>query len=260
MLQIFGGKQGIGGQRAAQVHAFAAQARQCGFDGVDFFMAKVATFTGVRVQAADQDARIGDAELLLQVGVQDPRDAFQAFRGDGVGYIAQGQVSGHQGHTQAASGQHHHHLRGAGEVGEEFGMAGKGDTALVDHTLVHGRGDHPGKMPIQAALACAGQGFQDKSGIGLVQLASHHRVLQWCIPDIQAAGWSWLVGKRVEADREQIDSHTQLRGPLGEQVTAGDGNQGVRLGLRGEQQAQVGTYTGRLTGCEGEALKFHWEA
>ncbi|MNH19913.1 hypothetical protein D3C79_796640 [compost metagenome] len=115
-------------------------------------------------------------------------------------------------------------------------------------------------MPIQAALPGAGQGFQDKSGIGLVQLASHHRVLQWCIPDIQAAGWSRLVWKCVEADREQIDSHTQLRGPLGEQVTAGDGNQGVRLGLRGEQQAQVGTYAGWLAGCEGEALRFHWEA
>ncbi|MNN35335.1 hypothetical protein D3C81_1491850 [compost metagenome] len=260
MLQIFGGKQGVGGQRAAKVHALAAQARQCRFDGVYFFMAQVATFAGVRIEAANQDARVGNAELVLQVGMQDPRDTLQAFAGDGVGNVTQGQVSRHQGHAQAAGCQHHHHLRGAGQVGEEFGMPRKGDAAFVDHALVHGGSDHPGEMPVQAALPGAGQGFQHERGVGLVQLACYHRVLQRRIPNIQAARGGGLVGEGVEAHRQQADGHAQLRGPLGEQVTAGNGNQGVWLGLRGEQQAQVRTYAGRLAGCEGEALRFHCAA
>lgn len=61
-------------------------------------------------------------------------------------------------------------------------------------------------------------------------------------------------------NRQQTDRQPQLRGPLGEQVTAGDGNQGMRLGLGGEQQAQVRTYASRLAGRDGEAQGLHWAA
>ncbi|MNC73139.1 hypothetical protein D3C75_1242900 [compost metagenome] len=80
-------------------------------------------------------------------------------------------------------------------------MAGEGDPAFVDHAFVYGGGDHPGKMPVQAALAGTGQGVEYKGGIGLVQLASYHRVLQWRIPDIQAAGRGGLIGERRGRDR-----------------------------------------------------------
>lgn len=47
-------------------------------------------------------------------------------------------------------------------------MAGKGDAGFVDHALVHRCGDHPGEVPVEAALAGAGQGFQDVGGVGSV--------------------------------------------------------------------------------------------
>ncbi|MNV25737.1 hypothetical protein D3C71_1168450 [compost metagenome] len=223
-------------------------------------MAQVSAFTGMRVEPADQDARPGDAELVLQVGVQDSRDAFQALRRDCIGNLAKGQVSGHQGYAQAARGQHHHHLRGVGQVGEEFRMPGKGDAGFVDHAFVHRRGNHAGEISAQAALAGAGQGFQYEGSVGLVQLPGDDLGVERCIPDIQAVGWRGYIRPAVRCDRQQIDSHAQLRGPLNEQVAAGNGNQGVRLGLRGEQQAQVGTYAGRFTGCQRETFGFHCAA
>ena len=61
-----------------------------------------------------------------------------------------------------------------GQVGEEFRVPGKSDTGLIDHAFVHRSGDHAGKMPVQAALAGAGEGFQDESGVGFVQLPGDH--------------------------------------------------------------------------------------
>ncbi|MCY1174309.1 hypothetical protein D9M73_145070 [compost metagenome] len=212
------------------------------------------------VEPTDQDAWLGDAEFFFQVGVQDSRHPLQTLRRDRIGNLAQRQVGGDQRHAQTTGGEHHDHLRGMGQVGEEFRVPGKSDTGFIDHAFVHRGGDHSGKMPIQAALARSGQGFQDESGVGLVQLPGDDLGVERCIPDIQAVGGSGNIRPVVRRDGQHIDSHTQLRGPLKEQVAAGNGNQGVRLGLRGEQQAQVGTYAGWFAGCQRETLGFHCAA
>ena len=85
-------------------------------------------------------------------------------------------MGGHQGHAQAAGGEHHHHLFAAREVGEKLGVPGEGDAGVVDHALMHRCSDHSGEMPIQAALGGAGQGFQDVGGVGLIQLSGS----DWC--------------------------------------------------------------------------------
>ncbi|MNN21902.1 hypothetical protein D3C81_1352390 [compost metagenome] len=204
------------------------------------------------VEPADQDARIGDAELVAQVGMQDARDSLQAIRGDGIGHLAQGQVSGDQRDAQSAGGQHHHHLRGRGQFREEFGMPGEGDAALVDHALVHRRGDHSGEVAVQAALAGAGEGFQHIAGIRRVQLAALHRSGQWCIPHVQAAGLRGLLWPVARSDRQQADRQAQQCGALGQQRLAGDGHQRVRLRLTGQQQTQIGTDAGRFAGSQRE--------
>lgn len=147
-----------------------------------------------------------------------------------------------------------------GQVGKEFGVPGERDACFVDHAFMHRGGDHAGKVAIHAALCGAGQGLQHKGGIGLVQLAGGNRGIQRGVPHIQAACWSWLFGPVARPNREQADSHTELRGPLKEQVAAGNGNQGVWLVLRGEQQAQVGTYACRFAGCQGKTLCVHCAA
>ena len=71
------GKQCVRGQRADQVHAFAAQLVQYRSDDFDFLAAHVAPFAGMGVEPGNQDARLRDAELALQVGVQDADGDFQ---------------------------------------------------------------------------------------------------------------------------------------------------------------------------------------
>ncbi|MNX10757.1 hypothetical protein D3C86_405040 [compost metagenome] len=223
-------------------------------------MAQVSAFTGVRVESANQDARAGDAEFILQVAVQDPCHALQPFGCDCVGNLAQGQVSGDQCHAQTAGGEHHHHLGGVSQVGEEFGVSGERDARLVDHAFVYRGGNHPGEVAVEAAVAGAGQGFEDERSVGLIQLPGNHGGAQRRIPDIQAACGCRGVRPVIRADIQQVDGQPQLRGPLGEQVAAGDGNQGMWLGLRGEQQAQVGTDAGWFAGCQRETLGFHCAA
>jgi hypothetical protein len=58
-------------------------------------------------------------------------------------------VRGHQRDPQAARRQHHHHLFGVGQLGEKFGVAGKGDAGFVDHAFVYWRGDHAGEVTVE---------------------------------------------------------------------------------------------------------------
>ena len=82
--------------------------------------------------------------------MQDADDLFQAVRGDGVGDLTQRQMSGGQRHAHAAAGQHHHHLGRVRALGQVFGVAGEGDAAVVDDSLVHRRGYHGGEFAGQA--------------------------------------------------------------------------------------------------------------
>ena len=48
--------------------------------------------------------------------------------------------------AHTATDQHHHHLRGAGLLGKKFGVAGEGNTGIVDYAFVHRRSDHAGEL------------------------------------------------------------------------------------------------------------------
>ena len=123
-------------------------------------------------------------------------------------------MRGHQRYTQAARREHHDDLFGVGQLGQKLGVPGEGDTALIDYALVHGSGNHPSKMPVQAALAGAGQGVQDIGGIGCVELARDDRCTQWRIPDIQAARRGWCNGPGARSNGDQADVQAQLLGAL----------------------------------------------
>ena len=97
-------EQRVGGQRADELHAFATQAIECGLDDVDFLAPEVAGFAGMRIEPGHQDVRPGDAELALQVRVQDADHRIEQRRGNGVGHLAQRQMGGGERHAQAAAG------------------------------------------------------------------------------------------------------------------------------------------------------------
>ena len=168
MLQVLGSEEGVGRQRADQVKTFATQALEAGFDHLDLFPAQVTAFAGVRVESADQDARMGDAELVAQVGVEDARDPGQALVANGVGDPRSGRwvVARATRRPRVASiiTTWAVWVRSArNSVWPEKGMP-----ASLITPLVHRCGDHPGEVPVEAALAGAGQGFQDVGGVGSV--------------------------------------------------------------------------------------------
>ncbi|MOA22109.1 hypothetical protein D3C78_1426490 [compost metagenome] len=142
-----------------------------------------------------------------------------------------------------------------GQLGEKLGVSGEGDTGLVDHALVHRGGDHPGEVAVDAAVAGAQQGLQHVAGVARVELAGDHCCGQRRVPHVQTAGRRRSVRPGAGAYRQQGDVQTQQRGAFGQQLTAGDRHQGMRLCRAGQQQAQVGTDAGRLAGRQGKALR-----
>src|SRR5450830_1603704 len=87
--QVFLLEQGIGRIRSARIDAARLG---CGYrwgNYVDFFAPQITTFARMRVEAGDQDARCGNAELLLQISVDDVQRHSQAVQGDGGRHIFQ---------------------------------------------------------------------------------------------------------------------------------------------------------------------------
>ena len=154
--QLAGQEGGVGGQRADQPQAFAAQALQGRFDDLDFLPAQVAILARMRVQAEHGDDRFGDPEVAAQGGIDDAQRAVECIGRDRIGDCAQRHMHGQQGDPHDPVGQHHHHLAPRMR-GEQAGGAGEGDAALVDRGLVHGAGHHAVAIAVEAGLRGAGQ-------------------------------------------------------------------------------------------------------
>ncbi len=88
-------------------------------------------------------------------------------------------------------------------------------------------GDHAGEVPVRAALAGAGQGLQyERRRWPCPSCPAATLRIERCIPDIQAVGGSGTSGQ-LSGVAGSTSTHAQLRGPLKEQVAAGNGYQGV---------------------------------
>src|SRR5690606_2271489 len=256
MVQILGREESVRRQGAFQQHALATQALEQWDDHIQLLAAQMATLAGMGVQPADQDAWGGQAELGLQVPVEYAYDLFEGLVGDGIGYCAQWQVGGGQGHAQAGAGQHHYHLGGAGLLGEEFGMSGEAYAGIVDDTLVYGRGNHRSKMPVQAALAAQAQGFEDVTGVARIKLARDAGAGQGHRQHAQLAGLLRLWGLRGVKEI-QLNVEAEHAGPLGQHVGIGDHDSLMGAGLGGQLQAQIGPDAGGFAGGKGNGQNAH---
>ena len=121
----------VGGQRSAQVHAFAAQPVQHRNDHLDFLAADLAAFARMRVQPRHGQPWRGQAELRDQRRMGDADARLEQFGRERGGHLGQRDVNGRRHHAQLVRGQHHHHLGHPGQMGEVFRMAGKGEARAV---------------------------------------------------------------------------------------------------------------------------------
>ena len=102
---------------------------------------KEALLAGVRVERAERQPRLGDAEPLLQRGAGDLAGAHDPVGGEQQRHIAKRDVGGDQDHAQAVARQHHRDVAAAGEVRQPFGVSGKRKTGEMQGMLLHRCGD-----------------------------------------------------------------------------------------------------------------------
>ena len=105
------------------------------------------------IETGDENARTRDAKFALQVVFEHDQHARELRCIDAARHVSQCKMGGCQchAHHRLAAGEQHHHLRRRGLPGEIFGVAGEGDAGVVDHALVHRRGDHGGELARHAA-------------------------------------------------------------------------------------------------------------
>ena len=105
-------EHGVRRQRAASLDALGAQ----GFDGrrddVDLFGAERAVFAGMRIEAGDDEARMGEAETGLQILDHDAGGRDDQFARQLRERLAQRQMDRHRHDGKRRRPQHHHRLRG----------------------------------------------------------------------------------------------------------------------------------------------------
>ncbi len=97
-----------------QVHALGAQRVEHRRDHVDFLAAQVAAFAGMRIEAGDQDARLGDAELRSQVahaGCAGWWSSSSRVIAAGTSFSGRWVVASATRRPPSPAGQHHHHVR-----------------------------------------------------------------------------------------------------------------------------------------------------
>ena len=245
---------GVGGQRAEQVHALAAQGIQHRDQRVDFLPPQVAALAGMRIEPEHGDAWPVDAELAAQFGVHDAQHAGQQCGRDRRRYGRQRQVGGGQRNAQLRAGQHHHHL-GAGAFGEELGVPAEGDAGVVDGGFLQRCGDHRGIPAGHAAVGSLGQRGQHVVRVARVGPSGYFRRRQRHVSYAQRAGGAGVCRGAVVVD--QIEVRAAARRRAFEQVAIGDRDQACGQRRAGQPHQQLRTDAGRLARGDGQPGERH---
>ena len=156
-----------------------------------------------------------------------------------------------QGDAQATAGQHHHHPTRARPLGQVFGMAGEGNTGIVDHPLVHRRRDHRGKFSTPATGQSPVEQGQHIRRIGGVKAAWPGYGRQGQVQHVESA---WLRRQR-RIPVAQTAGQVQRRGPFRKQLTVRQYHDACAKARRArvieETQADIGADTRRIPGRDG---------
>nr|GEU28139.1 2-octaprenyl-6-methoxyphenol hydroxylase, putative [Tanacetum cinerariifolium] len=230
--QVLGLEQGVGRIRTGNIDAARARRVQRRRDGVDFLAAQVAALARMRVQAAHQDARRCQAELGLEVAVDDVDDAPQPVLAQGGRHVFQRQMGGGQRHPQRPpfridvgrqrAGQHHDDLVGTGALGKILGVAGKRHAGIVDGAFLQRRRDHGLEPAGLHAFDGGVQRGQHGAAVFRIELARHHVGVKRDVDHAEALGTEVrqaAVAHRHQRQRRHADRrvdggrrHGQKRG------------------------------------------------
>ncbi len=187
---------------------------------------------------------------LVQVALQYAQRLLETGGGDLRRDILDREMRRGERDAQAAADEHHHHVVSPGARGEKFRVSGERDAGVVNDALVHGCGDHRGKMPGQAAVGGRFERLQHVGGIRRIKLPRRHRGPQRQVKDCHCARREGVAARCVRWQR--MPCQTQLPRALREQAGVRDHDEFFGLRLLREQHAQVGPDTGGLAGGDGD--------
>ena len=175
MLQGSSGKSGIRRDRPRQVQALGFQFFDDRGDHLILLLTQQAVLPGVGVDAADQQARLNDAEFRLHVIGNDPDDVAQVAAGDAPRNLVQGHVRRDQRNPGKIVRQHHHRRQAAAVIRDVLGMAREIVPRRGNGGLAHRTGDHGMKFTGHAAVYRAFNGRDQAVGIARHRFSGLHR-------------------------------------------------------------------------------------
>ena len=156
VLQPLGHEQRVGGNRAARVDALAHASRDRRRDHVDVLAAEVARLRRVRIEAGDQDARPRDAEPRCA-----GRDRARAASASKLARDGRGTSRERQDASWRARRAGRRRPASSPRAARACCSArysvwpGEGDAGVVDHALLHRRGDHRARTRRTGSRGCA---------------------------------------------------------------------------------------------------------
>jgi hypothetical protein len=235
----------IRGQRAVHEHPRAARALDRGRDDVGVFAAEMAAFPGVRVEPARGDARARDAPEPAHVVVEDAERGVEQIGRDRIADGAQRQVGRRERDAQGAGGEQHDGMRRAGALREIFGVAGERHAGIVDHALLHGRGDDGGEL---AAHGARDRAVEQREHVRRIRRIERACDAGRCQGDVEHAQPVGSGGFRVIGGvGNQLDPQTEHARALDQQCTRADDDERAGKRRQSESEAEVRTDAGGFT-------------
>ena len=162
-------KYRVGGNRSGDVVTLRTSVDDRRSNDIDLFASKMSSFARVRIEPADGDSRLGQAECRLELARDDlerrPNTVARQRGSDVLQRQMRSRECDTQGRCRITADQHHDNAPRVRAFGEELGVAGKRDAAVLDRALLHRRRHHCGKLAGGTAVASAFQHRQNTLGV-----------------------------------------------------------------------------------------------
>ncbi len=129
----------------------------------------------MRIEARDRETRARDAEIALQGLGGDASRRHDVGAAQGGNRFGKRAMDRHGHDAQGRTDQHHHRNHPAGQLGEEFGMAGMRKSRRVKRLFLNGVGHDRGGAAGANEIDRADDRADDRAGIAAIGLPRHDR-------------------------------------------------------------------------------------
>lgn len=157
------GEGGIAGERAVDRKSEGEGLCDRGLDEGLLFVADQAAISGVGIQAADGDPRVGELEPALAIAVEDLEDRKEHRGVDRAWNVGKRDMDRSGDDAEFGSGEHHHGLLDTAVFGKPFGVSDVREFAEGEGLFV----DRPGDKGVDQAFFSSRESVSDVGDLGV---------------------------------------------------------------------------------------------